>query len=150
MNEGAPPAKKPRSQLQIDAFSKARKCREEAIIKKHLEAQKASTSVNVPEQLDAMEDEPTDPVSQIQPQQPLPEVSQQPPPVQQQQQQQQQEEEYDYVSFDPDEIREQLQSTQAELKALRESLQGLHGKHSELESTWASHNVRTANMLNFV
>jgi hypothetical protein len=146
MNTG-PPAKKARSQAQIDAFEKAKKCREQAIIKKHLESQKAKEPEKPepePEPEDAMDvQEQKEPVSAVKPQQ----LS---TPVQEPQVLQQDQEEYEYVSFDPDELRGQLQSTQEELKALRETVQGLHGKQSDLESTWQQHNVRSANMLNFV
>jgi hypothetical protein len=148
MSQEGPPAKKPRSQAQILAFERARKCRDEAIIKKHLDSQKGKAPEK-PEPEPEPEQEPEDamdvqePVSAVKPQQ----LS---TPVQEPQVLQQDQEEFEYVSFDPDEIRGQLQSTQAELQALRETVQGLHGKQSDLESTWQQHNVRSANMLNFV
>jgi hypothetical protein len=58
--------------------------------------------------------------------------------------------EYDYVDFDPEELRGQLSSTMHEIQQLKEAFKGLHSKHGELEQSWQQHNVKSANLLNFV
>ena len=150
-----PAAKRPRTEAQKAAFERARAAREASIIKKHQllqvaeqnpsEFMNASRSplgeADTAEPLGEKEEELVEQAPQEQ--QPPP---QQPPP----QQQVQEDEEYDYVTFDPDELRSQLHSTLAEVQQLKEAMQGLHGKHAELEQTFSRHNVRQANMLNFV
>eukprot|EP00953_Heterococcus_sp_UTEX-ZZ885_P034144 17711-Heterococcus_DN1.PRE.2 len=161
MSDVAPAAKRPRSEAQKAAFERARAAREASILRKHKLLQEA-----VSPHEDAMEEEEVvEEKAQQQPQQQQQQQQQQPEPEPEPQQQQpaplqpaplqpqphqEEEDEYDYVTFDPDEIRSQLHSTLAEVQQLRQQMEGLHGKHTELEQTFTRHNVRQANMLNFV
>jgi hypothetical protein len=163
------PAKKPRTEAQKVAFLRAQKCRQEAIIRKHEEEQKrAQAAQDELEKADLpMEDaagsetqalraavEETQAGSETQEQGAVEETVVLPiehsKPVQEAAAVAAADDDYDFVEFDPEELRSQLQTTQAELQALKTAVDGLHGKHSDLESTWANHNVRQANMLNFV
>jgi hypothetical protein len=161
-----PAAKRPRTELQKAAFERARAAREASILRKHQMLKEAELrrtsemSATPPDPMEEEEQQPEQqPIQHQQVEQPIQqqEVEQQTSsmsgvaPIQQQPlKEQEEEEEYDYVTFDPDEIRSQLHSTLAEVQQLRQQMEGLHGKHTELEQTFTRHNVRQANMLNFV
>jgi hypothetical protein len=145
-----PPAKKQRSAAQVAAFEKARAAREANILKK-FQANQAVLKPEVEERAEEAE-EPEEETVVASPAEPEVDSQSSTPlaqsggctPVQEE------EEEHEYVSFDPDELREQISSTQSELRTLREAMAGLHSKHSELEQSFQHHNVKTANLLNFV
>jgi hypothetical protein len=143
-----PPAKKQRSAAQVAAFEKARAAREANILKR-FQANQAVLKPEVEERAEEPEaEEPEEEISAG------PEVdSQSSTPLAQSggcTPVQEDDAEHEYISFDPDELREQISSTQSELKTLREAMAGLHSKHSELEQSWQQHNVKTNNLLNFV
>jgi hypothetical protein len=160
----APPAKKPRSEAQKAAFEKAKAAREANILKKFQANQAVlkpeSTAEETTEEPEPVEEElasgaatykrsafadasPAEPEVDSQSSTPLAQSGGCTPV-------QEEGEEHEYVSFDPDELREQISSTQSELRTLREAMAGLHSKHSELEQSWQQHNVKTNNLLNFV
>jgi hypothetical protein len=143
----APPAKKPRSEAQKAAFEKARAAREANILKK-FQANQAVLKPEVAAEAEERAEERAEPS----PAEPDVVDSQSSTPLAQSGgcSPVQEDEQHEYISFDPDELREQISSTHQELKTLREAMAGLHSKHSELEQSWQQHNVKTANLLNFV
>jgi hypothetical protein len=147
-----PPAKKQRSEAQKAAFEKARAAREANILKKFQANQAVlkpeSTAEETTEEPEPVEEEladasPAEPEVDSQSSTPLAQSGGCTPV-------QEEGGEHEYISFDPDELREQISSTQSELRTLREAMAGLHSKHSELEQSWQQHNVKTNNLLNFV
>jgi hypothetical protein len=150
-----PPAKKPRSEAQRASFEKARAAREASILKKH---QATMAAVPKPEQVQAPE-----PVAEEEEEQTADDSESITPPaqtggmspaamelVEEEEQAVSQEPDVEYVDFDPDELRGQLSSTLQEIQQLKDAFQGLHSKHTELEQSWQQHNVKSANLLNFV
>ncbi len=56
---------------------------------------------------------------------------------------------YDYITFDMDQYDSHVNSTKAELKAMREELDRLRNDHSELHGTFQEHRITSRNQLNF-
>jgi hypothetical protein len=65
-----------------------------------------------------------------------------------------QDDEKDYIDFDPDafrnELYEKLGAARTEIDKLKKHVHGVSSKLDELQTSFQKHNVRAANMLNFV
>jgi len=147
MEVNQPPAKKPRTQAQVDAFEKARKVREENLRKKfqkEQEQEKAKEEAH-DEEMHEQEDTSTlqTPVAAptttttvtVEP--PLPSPL---PQVQ----------EDDSEDVDVSELFNVLYKTQDELQKLKESFSDISSKHNKLEESFQTHQVARHNSLNFI
>ncbi len=143
INDGQPKAKRERTPKQKEAFERMLAAREEAILAKHRKAAEPEKPPAPPSPVtegqheDSASEQASEPASEQE--EPRPE----PPAVQQ-------EDDAEYYDFDPESVYEKLSAHQAEVKALKEQMAALSGRHEELHSDFRTHGVRVANGINFV
>lgn len=149
MGELTPTTKKQRTPAQLAAFEKCRKSREEAIIAKYNNAKQTPVPETADESPEAVTEHApvTSTVTVAEPTgaKPMDRVA-----VATEHLPSFEEDDREFVDFDPDEFKTGLTETRAELNALKAQLEELQGSHKDLHSTFTSHGIKQAHMLNFV